>query len=651
MLLRRTRRLFDRTSLLLRVLALVSLGLVLVFSGFVVFADALFYRALLVGSAFFVVACVLSWFIVMRMVRPVEALTDACVRIAEGDLEERVPPMGSGEISVLAGAFEAMRERLKASQEEIRRWGQELEQKVLQRTAELRDARNSLERSRDYLITLFNTLEDQLAVLDKDYRVVEANRALLRRRGEEGSLVGHTCYRALRGPGETCELWHGGCPARAVWRSGQPARATQAHHDASGGITYLDIEVSPIKNGRGEVVTVLEAVRDVTESKRMEEQVIRMSEELSTLVSLSSAMARSMDLRGTLGLALDLVLDLVDAQAGGILVRSEDDREEPVTVLRGLDPAQFKKLVWSARRPEDRLDIGRARYDGSDLACVPIATGDKVLGEIFIACPREACFGDTRLQLLVSIGSQLAVAIENARLYDAVRRKEEASSTFLRRYIAAQEEERKRIARELHDEPAQLLTGLALAISTASQMADPHDGELRRALASANGLAERVSTEIGRIIRDLRPTLLDDLGLMEALEFCADTRLRPLGIQVTCETVGTDGRLSPELETALFRVAQEAMSNIVRHAQAENVSLTLEFQDGFVEIDVEDDGQGFDVEATFARGQDGSPFGLMGMRERVDLLNGALVVESHPGEGTSVRARVPLQSSISHPRG
>jgi signal transduction histidine kinase len=447
-----------------------------------------------------------------------------------------------------------------------------------------------------------------------------------------------------------CELWYGGCPARTAWRTGQPARATEAHHDASGHTTYLDIEVSPIKDGRGEVVTVLEAVRDVSESKRLEEQVIRMSEELSTLVSLSSAMARSMDLRGTLGLALDLVLDLLDSQAGGILVGGEDGREETITVVRGLDPGEFQRLVESARRPEDRLDIGRAQYNGSDLACVPIATRERVLGEIFIACPPEACFGDTRLQLLVSIGSQLAVAIENARLYEAVRRKEEASSTFLRQYITAQEEERKRIARELHDEPAQLLTGLALAIGTALQLATRNDGELRRVLVSASTLTERVSTEISRSIRDLRPTLLDDLGLLEALEFYADTRLRPLSIQVTFETAGTERRLPHELEMALFRVAQEAMSNIARHAEAENVSLTLEFQREVVAIDIEDDGQGFDVEATLARGKDGSPFGLMGMRERVDLLDGTLVVESRPGEGTSVRVRVPVDR-VSQPTG
>ena len=119
---------------------------------------------------------------------------------------------------------------------------------------------------------------------------------------------------------------------------------------------------------------------------------------------------------------------------------------------------------------------------------------------------------------------------------------------------------------------------------------------------------------------------------------------------MTFETVGTEKRLPHELEMALFRVAQEAMSNIARHAEAENVSLTLEFQHEVVAIDIEDDGQGFDVEATLARGKDGSPFGLMGMRERVDLLDGTLVVESRPGEGTSVRVRVPVDR-VSQPTG
>jgi HAMP domain-containing protein len=200
-------------------------------------ANAMFRHALLLAAIFLVIASAVSSVIVLRMVRPVKALTNACVRIAEGDLEEPVRPMGGGEISVLAGAFEGMRRRLKDSQEEIRRWGQELEQKVLQRTAELRQARNSLERSRDYLITLFNTMEDQLAVVDKDYRVVEANRALLRRRGEEGSLVGQPCYAALRGPGGVADQpagSHHAGPPRCVWEHHLPGHRGGADQGRSG---------------------------------------------------------------------------------------------------------------------------------------------------------------------------------------------------------------------------------------------------------------------------------------------------------------------------------------------------------------------------------------------------------------------------------
>ena len=618
------------------------------------FGDALFQRALMFGAVSFVAALVVSWIIVIRLVQPVKVLTSACLRIAEGDLSQPIPPMGGGEMSILANSFETMRShlvashaRLKASQEEIRRWGRELEHKVLERTAELQEARDNLERSRDYLITLFDSIDDQLAVIDRDYRVVEVNRAVQRRCGEEKVLAGEPCYLALRGAEEPCELQRGGCPAKAVWRTGQPSRVTQVHLDGSGRATYLDIVVSPITDGHGNVVNVLELARDVTESKRLEDQVIRTSEELSTLVSLSSAIACSMDLRAMLGLALDHVLALMDAAAGGILVEPVEGEAEPTVVARGLDAGEARMLVTEGHRPKDRMEVRKAQFNGSDLLCVPIATSETVLGEMFISCPSEHCFGGTGLQLLVSVGSQLAVAIENARLYEAVRRKEEDISAFLRKYIAAQEDERKRIARELHDETAQSLTALAIAIETALQKPTNSPAEVKRLLVPARSLTERVSRELDRIIRDLRPSLLDDLGLMEALGWYADNRLKPLGIQVTFETVGTERRLPTALETALFRVTQEGISNIARHSKAENVSLTVEFGDNYVAIDLEDDGCGFDVDSTLAKGKDGSddsPFGLLGMRERTELMGGSLAVESRPGQGTSIRVRVPLDA-------
>jgi signal transduction histidine kinase len=362
-------------------------------------------------------------------------------------------------------------------------------------------------------------------------------------------------------------------------------------------------------------------------------------------VSLSSAIACSMDLKAMLGVALDHVLNLLSADRGGILVYAIEGESPPVFAFRGLADEEMMRFVQDARRPQDRLEIRRTQCKEADVLCVPIGTAERVLGDMFVCCPHKHWLSDTGLQLLVSIGSQLAVAIENARLYEAVRRKEEDISSFLRKYIAAQEDERKRIARELHDDTAQSLTALAMAIETAVQTPTDSAAEIRALLEPARSLTDRISTEVSRIIRDLRPSLLDDLGLLEALGWYADNRLKPLGIQVTFETVGEGRRLSPELETGLFRVAQEAMSNIARHAEAENASITLEYGDDYVALAVEDDGCGFDVEATLAKGKDGrddSPFGLLGMRERVELMGGTLLVQSRPNQGTSITVRVPL---------
>lgn len=614
------------------------------------FEDALLQRTLLFGAVAFAIALVVSWIIVVRLVRPVKVLTSACLRIAEGDLSQPVQPMGGCEIGILASSFETMRARLKASQEEIRRWGHELEQKVSERTAQLEEARDSLERSRDFLATLFDSLEDQLAVIDREYRIVEANRALLQRCGEEGNLLGEPCHLAFRGAAQQCEPRSDVCPAKTVWETNHPSRATLYHVDASGHRTYLDVLASPIRDRHGRVVNVLEVARDVTESKRLEEQVLRNSEELSTLVSLSSTIARSMDLRAMLAVALDHVLGLTGAPSGGILLDAAEGETAPTVVTRNIDPKVIRKLSGEAGpTPEDSTELLRVRRNGYQMLCVPIATGDRELGKMFISCQPGACFDSTssNRQLLVSIGSQLAVAVENIRLYEAIRQKEKAISSFLRKYIAAQEEERKRIARELHDDTAQSLTALALAIETALQAEVSTASEVKSLLEPARPLAQRIYGEISRIIHDLRPSLLDDLGLTEALGWYADHRLKPLGIQVTLEAPRSSRRLTPELETTLFRVAQEAMSNVAKHAKAENVTISVEIEPDHVALDVDDDGCGFDMQNTLAKGRNGkgcSSFGLLGMRERVNLLGGTLSVESQPGQGTSVRVRIPMQT-------
>jgi signal transduction histidine kinase len=219
-------------------------------------------------------------------------------------------------------------------------------------------------------------------------------------------------------------------------------------------------------------------------------------------------------------------------------------------------------------------------------------------------------------------------------LYRELQKKEEVRGELLKKVIAVQEEERKRIARELHDETSQDLATLLLSIETTG-----HSGpeELKKKFIQMKALTGRTLDSIHRLILDLRPSVLDDLGLTSAIRWVAESRLEPLGIDLTFAVTGQERRLKPEIETTLFRIGQEAISNIARHAEANSVSIALEFAESRIGLEVEDNGQGFDINEF----PDGS-FGLMGMKERATLLDGTFAIDSQPGNGTRLAVTIPV---------
>lgn len=204
----------------------------------------------------------------------------------------------------------------------------------------------------------------------------------------------------------------------------------------------------------------------------------------------------------------------------------------------------------------------------------------------------------------------------------------EQRKALLRRMLGATEDERRRLARELHDEIAQLLTVIQLSLH--------HMHVDTPEMVRANALLTRTQQEIHRIIHDLRPSLLDDLGLATAMRAYADEHLKPQGLKVRLEI---DDHLPsrPEIETVIFRVYQELVTNILRHAQAEQVSVELYERDGQLVLDVEDDGRGFDPDAK-AEGA-----GITGMRERAALVNGTIRFDSEADMGTHVVMEIPVQ--------
>jgi signal transduction histidine kinase len=227
---------------------------------------------------------------------------------------------------------------------------------------------------------------------------------------------------------------------------------------------------------------------------------------------------------------------------------------------------------------------------------------------------------------------------ELARAMSALQARDAERAHMLRTIITAQEDERKRVARELHDETTQDLAVLVMGLETAST-ALKTGGPTPR-LDEVKALAVKTLEEVHRLILDLRPSVLDDLGLFSAIRWYAERQLGLRGVAVRCEIHELERRLPPEFEIALFRVCQEAMNNIARHAKAESVLIQLGSDSGELVIDIEDDGQGFDASR---RKDDGRPhYGLLGIRERAEILGGRAAIDSAPGQGTRVEVRVPL---------
>ena len=211
------------------------------------------------------------------------------------------------------------------------------------------------------------------------------------------------------------------------------------------------------------------------------------------------------------------------------------------------------------------------------------------------------------------------------------------------RIIRALEEERKRIARELHDETSQSLTTIVLNLDMAGKALDAGGIEKARSIMrQTRSLTVLTLEEIRKLIFDLRPTILDDLGLVPAVRWYAMNKMEPIGMEVSFEVQGFDRRLSPDMETAVFRVVQEALNNVIKHAEASRVDITLKCNEDMVLAKVSDDGRGFDVEAALnATPVDKRGLGLFSMGERVKLLEGQFHVDSQPQRGTTVKVVIP----------
>jgi signal transduction histidine kinase len=398
-----------------------------------------------------------------------------------------------------------------------------------------------------------------------------------------------------------------------------------------------------------ELVTLLAAQAAVAiENARLFESAKRWSDQLESLIEVGNALSTEVELPKMLDLVARrlreilharFVLILVCTPEGGLMVQSAAGEAEKGLVGSEVSLAGTKagRVVERGRSeridsviedPESDFELTRTLGMLTALYC-PMQLRSETIG-LIVAGDKlvpDRRFSSEDLRLAETFASRAAVAVDQGR---------RIQRDALRRVVQAQEEERRRLARELHDETGQALASILLGLKSLEETEDV--AQLEESVAALRERVVQTLQDVRRLAVELRPAALDDFGLQPALERLLSGFADRTGMKVELEARLGDDRLPEEVETVLYRTVQEALTNIVKHADAKRVSVVVTRKPGAVGAVVEDDGRGFDP----AQETDGG-IGLIGMHERIALLDGSLTIESAPGKGTTLAVEVPMR--------
>ena len=401
-------------------------------------------------------------------------------------------------------------------------------------------------------------------------------------------------------------------------------------------------------------LTALILAAATLERRKATDALRQRADELATLNDSSKTFLDNFEITSIFQTICRLAVTRLGSDVAWIETRDENEASHGKVIVYGVSSKVLQRLKekWPEMEPlqdlaapivkelsEGKGSASLTEYSYRSYAIFPLLFSNRLIGTLRLLSRQKEFFFDDNQILLQSYANLAAVAIQNTLLFEEVRRSNKQLHGLSQRLMKAQEEERLHLSRELHDESGQLLAALTVQLGLLERGLD-QPGTLRERLEELKNTANTIQNNLHKLAVNLRPASLDHLGLVTTTRQFIDEFHRQYGIQVDFEAVGMEARRLPiEVETAIFRVIQESLTNVILHSQANSVDILLSLHNHDMVMVVEDDGIGF---LPSSPGQE-DQLGLFGMRERIEMLGGTFVIESSPGKGTTIKAEVPCR--------
>ena len=409
--------------------------------------------------------------------------------------------------------------------------------------------------------------------------------------------------------------------------------------------------------GHWETVLLL---MDITERKKNEEELRRRYEAISATQKVSRDLQRSLAVRDRVENAIATVLEVTGYACGTLHLIDGTGTKLELRAHKGLSDLFVSQITEQPLSWGGTVQSGAATFvekvNGSTyfdprlieaeniqaFACIPLTSKQEVIGVLNLLLKQPHLFSDAEQLMLQTFGRQIGVAVDNAQMYEDARRREEKVRQLSVDLVRVQEEERSHFARELHDGLSQLLTTLKISAEMAFKTfrRDPDNAE--RSLRDVLTASDEAQGEAKRVADDLRPSVLDDFGLRAAIEWQATNFARRTNTQLDLHLLIEEARFDSIIETTIYRIIQELLSNVAKHAEAGRVMVQLLQREGVVALTVADDGKGFDRNGGPRSPRGRIHHGLRNLKERTESLGGSFRIESVSPHGTEVTVELPF---------